>query len=491
MNTNKLNFNYLPLTFISSENEIKNHIVNTIIFRYIQDTYKDVRKLGELLVKSQYGFTASAQESGNVRLLRISDIKNNKVNWDTVPYCDCANVNYLLKKEDILVARTGGTTGKSFYIDEISEDTVFASYLIRLTASNDINPKFIMLFFNTYLYWNQILTMKSGSAQPNVNAEKLKTLIISYCSLELQEKFIEISENINTNTEEFKPLVNKIENALSQYSLIKKQNNIIDENFKLIEKLRQSILQEALEGKLVKQDPNDEPAVELLIKIQTEKEKLINEGKIKKEKPLAPISKDEIPYDLPKGWVWVRLGDIANYGSTGNIEFKEIKDLNTWILDLEDIEKETSKLIQKVRVKEKPFQSNKKVFKKNDVLYGKLRPYLDKVIIADEDGVCTTEIVPIRIYGHIESSFLRYSLKRPDFIFYVNSLTYGTKMPRLGTGDAVKSLHPIPPLNEQKRIVKKINELMKFCDELEEKVKQSKDTIEKLLESLLHELFSK
>ena len=140
-----------------------------------------------------------------------------------------------------------------------------------------------------------------------------------------------------------------------------------------------------------------------------------------------------------------------------SLTYKQIQDKNLWILDLEDIEKETSKLIIRNRINNKMFSSSKKKFVKNDVLYGKLRPYLDKVLIADEDGICTTEIVPIRIYKDILPEYLRYILKSPFFLYYVNNLTYGVKMPRLGTDDAENALLPIPPLSEQKKIVNILN----------------------------------
>ena len=165
------------------------------------------------------------------------------------------------------------------------------------------------------------------------------------------------------------------------------------------ETLKKSILQYAMLGKLVEQNPNDEPASELLKRIKAEKEQLIKDGKIKKEKTLPSITDDEIPYELPQGWEWTRLGEIVNYGSTGSLDYSEELDKNIWILDLEDIEKVSSKLLIKNRIKDKSFNSTKKCFQKGDVLYGKLQPYLDKVLVADEDGICTTEILPLRVYG--------------------------------------------------------------------------------------------
>ncbi|MBT3749720.1 MAG: restriction endonuclease subunit S, partial [Bacteroidetes bacterium] len=208
-----------------------------------------------------------------------------------------------------------------------------------------------------------------------------------------------------------------------------------------VKKLRELILDLAVHGKLVMQDPNDEPASVLLEKIATEKARLIKEGKIKKQKPLPEISEDEKPFGLPDGWYWTRLGEVTTYGITEKSECNDANE-NTWILELEDVEKSTSKLLNKVRVAERPFRSSKNIFLKNDVIYGKLRPYLDKVIIADEVGVCSSEMIPIRGYFGIVPAYLRLVLKSPYFKFYANNFTHGMNLPRLGTEKARLALFP-------------------------------------------------
>ncbi len=210
-----------------------------------------------------------------------------------------------------------------------------------------------------------------------------------------------------------------------------------------IKKLRELILELAVRGKLVPQDPSDEPASVLLERIAAEKTRLVKEGKIKKPKALPEISEEEQYFDLPSTWSWVRLNDIADYNGRPNIEPNNIKG-DVWLLDLEDIEKDTSKLLYRAFYEERESKSNKSTFKCGDVLYGKLRPYLNKVIIADLDGVCTTEIVPIVPGDGLHPAYLKYLLKSPVFQRYVNSLMYGVKMPRLGTEDAIKSVHPLP-----------------------------------------------
>lgn len=233
-----------------------------------------------------------------------------------------------------------------------------------------------------------------------------------------------------------------------------------------VQKLRELILQLAVRGKLVEQDDNDEPASVLLEKIQAEKNKLINEGKIKEADSLPPVIDSNIPYNLPLTWAWVRLGEVVEYNRATKVSPNHIPP-DSWLLELEDIEKDSSKIIQRFTFKERQSKSTKAKFNKEDVLYGKLRPYLNKVIVADCDGFCTTEIVPLRSYFGIFPKYLMYALKTPDFLEYVNSKTYGVKMPRLGTEDGRRSPFPLPPLAEQHRIVTKVDQLIKLCDELE------------------------
>jgi len=233
-----------------------------------------------------------------------------------------------------------------------------------------------------------------------------------------------------------------------------------------VARLRELILTLAVQGKLVPQDPSDEPASELLKKIRVEKDRLIAAGKIKRDKPLAEIAEEEKPFALPQSWEWVRLGDVTNYGSP---QKASVLQPETWVLDMEDIEKSSGRLLQRLRFAERPALSDKNCFCQGDVLYGKLRPYLNKVLVADENGVCTTEIIPFRCYGDYAPQYFRLALSSPLFLDYVNVRSYGMKMPRLGTDDARKAVIPLPPLVEQSRIVTRVEELMRLCDALEAK----------------------
>jgi type I restriction enzyme S subunit len=249
-----------------------------------------------------------------------------------------------------------------------------------------------------------------------------------------------------------------------------------------IHKLRGLIVELAMQGRLLPQEPNDEPASEILSRIKKERAQLEAAGQCKKTKPAPVVTDKEQPYGLPAAWVWVRLGEITNFGQTD--KGGEVTE-RTWVLDLEDIQKDTSVLLRKVSYAERQAKSDKNRFKSGDVLYGKLRPYLNKVIVADEDGVCTTEILPVRGFSGVVPRFLMYALKRPDFLAYVGEKSYGMKMPRLGTEDGRLATLPLAPEAEQHRIVAKIDELMALCDQLEAEQADSESAQTKLVETLL------
>ena len=240
------------------------------------------------------------------------------------------------------------------------------------------------------------------------------------------------------------------------------------------QQLKNSILQMAVQGKLVPQDPNDEPASVLLERIRAEKERLIKEKKIKREKNPSVIFKgadntpyekigdelrplaDEVPFDIPDSWEWVRLGNISSYAETKQKVNATSADPSIWGLDLEDIEK-GGRLLEHKTVGERRAVGDKTVFAKGDILYSKLRPYLLKILVAPDDGICTPEIVPFRVYGGIDPNYIVNYLKSPYVDNLINSITYGVKMPRVGTETMTSLLVPIPPLEEQRRIVEKID----------------------------------
>lgn len=231
--------------------------------------------------------------------------------------------------------------------------------------------------------------------------------------------------------------------------------------------MKASLLQAAMQGKLTTQKAEDGDAKDLLLAICEEKEKLVKEKKGKKEKPLAPITDEEIPFDIPENWVWCRLGEISTYASPkSKINAKEA-DKDTWMLDLEDIEK-GGKLLAKLKVSDKKAIGDKTIFHDGDILYSKLRPYLLKILVASDDGICTPELIPFSMYGNIDTRYIVDLLKSPYVDNAINGATYGLKMPRVGTKTMINLPIPLPPLPEQQRIVEKLDQLLPLCDSLSE-----------------------
>ncbi|MGI2092806.1 restriction endonuclease subunit S [Shewanella oncorhynchi] len=188
---------------------------------------------------------------------------------------------------------------------------------------------------------------------------------------------------------------------------------------------------------------------------------------------------------LPKGWVGCKLGDVVDYGKTVKAVMTNI-DNDAWILELEDLEKDSSKILQRVSFGERKPKSAKNAFKAGDVLYGKLRPYLNKIVIAPEDGICTSEIIPLKVpTGLVDNRFLFYWLKGRVFGDYVNAVSYGVNMPRLGTKDGSNAPMVLAPTTEQKRIVAKLDEVLAQVDIIKARLDRIPAILKRFRQSVL------
>ena len=196
-----------------------------------------------------------------------------------------------------------------------------------------------------------------------------------------------------------------------------------------------------------------------------------------------------MPFEVPEGWVWVTLGSISNYGTSINVQVEDI-DCNEWVLELEDIEKDTAKVIQYLNKKERNINGIRHKFQKGDILYSKLRTYLNKVLVASNNGFCTTEIMPFGTYGILSNEYICHVLRSNYFLDYTLQCGYGVKMPRLSTNDACKGMIPLPPLAEQQRIVDEINHWFALIDMIEQNKSDLqaaiKQTRSKILDLAIH-----
>ncbi|EEG1249381.1 restriction endonuclease subunit S [Salmonella enterica] len=251
-----------------------------------------------------------------------------------------------------------------------------------------------------------------------------------------------------------------------------------------IKKLRELILELAVRGKLVPQDPNDEPASELLKHIAAEKAELVKQGKIKKPKPLPEISEEEKPFELPAGWEWIKISEI------GHDWGQKTPDEDFTYIDVGSINKEYG-IIEEPSIlsaKDAPSRA-RKIVQKGTVIYSTVRPYLLNIAIIESafspEPIASTAFAIIHPYTAMNANFIYYYLRSPVFINYVESCQTGVAYPAINDKQFFSGIIAVPPSSEQARITKKIKELMSLCDQLEQHSLTSLDAHQQLVEPLL------
>ncbi|EHT07938.1 restriction endonuclease subunit S [Klebsiella michiganensis] len=251
-----------------------------------------------------------------------------------------------------------------------------------------------------------------------------------------------------------------------------------------IKKLRELILELAVRGKLVPQDPNDEPASELLKRIAAEKAELVKLGKIKKPKPLPEISEEEKPFELPVGWEWIQISEI------GHDWGQKTPDEDFTYIDVGSINKEFG-IIEEPSIlsaKDAPSRA-RKIVQKGTVIYSTVRPYLLNIAIIEStfspEPIASTAFAIIHPYTAMNANFIYYYLRSPVFINYVESCQTGVAYPAINDKQFFSGIIAVPPSSEQARITKKIKELMSLCDQLEQHSLTSLDAHQQLVETLL------
>ncbi len=319
-------------------------------------------------------------------------------------------------------------------------------WLVLHPLDDKINKEFFYYLLSSKFAYSQFAKAASGGVVRNLNTDKVIATIFPLPSPSEQKR-----------------IVAKIEELFAYADKIGKASDGIAQ---VAQRLDKKILDLAIRGQLVPQDPNDEPASELIKRIEAAKKAT---AKGRKSSRIAasdrPAYETEAPFDIPDSWEWVQLGSISNYGECKSVDAHGVA-ADTWSLDLEEIEKGTGRLLCRKYAGEKTSTSSKHVFSKGMILYSKLRTYLNKVLVADREGVCTSEIIPIALYDNITPEYVRLVLMSPYFLAYTASKDYGVKMPRIGTSDARAALIPLPPINEQGRIVAKVEELKAMISNL-------------------------
>ena len=379
----------------------------------------------------------SAKACGKYRLLRITDIQNNNVQWNNVPYTDFDSnkaESYLLNDGDILFARTGATVGKSYLVQGLTEKAIYASYLIRVQTYDAVLPQYIKFYFESGYYWEQIEQESVGVGQPNVNGSILGNLQIPIPPIHEQNRIV-------LELTRWKDIIDAIEDGTIELESYVKQT-------------KSKILYLAISGKLVPQDPEDEPAIELL-------------------KRINPAFKpcDNSHYEnLPQGWVKLRLGDVCSFERgitfpssakctikqpgmiacirTANVQDNiELDDL--WYVGNEYIKGNTEKLVRKNDIIMSSANSRELVGKVSYVHDLTEQMTFGGFVLNIRANEC---ILPFFLFLMLRTLYLKG--------YYLTIATQTTNIANLNTkilGD-IEIL--LPPLTEQERIINSVTNIL-------------------------------
>ena len=336
------------------------------------------------------------------------------------------------------------------------DDGICTPEIVPFRVYGGIDPSYIVNYLKSPYVDNLINSITYGVKMPRVGTETMTSLLVPIPPLEEQRRIVE--------------KIDEVASAVSAYDVAYQKNEALNSTFP--EALKKSILQEAVQGKLVPQDPSDEPAEALLEHIRAEKQRLVKEGEIKKDKHESVIFRrdnshyekvdgiercidDEIPFDLPESWEWVRFFSVADI-ATNLVRPEEYADYMHIAPD--NIEKATGTLFECHTVQQDKVVSPNHLFYKGQIIYSKIRPLLRKAVIAPFDGLCSADMYPLNTAIN-RKYLLRYMLSDAFNLQVATAMSSRVKMPKINQDELSKILIPIPPMQEQERIVSKIEEL--------------------------------
>ena len=424
---------------------------------------------GNIAQTIQYGYNAPALEHGVIKMVRISDIQENCVLWDNVPYCliDENDIDtYLLKVNDILFARTGGTVGKSFLVEEVPEKAIYAGYLIRTRYSSLLNPRYMKSFMESQLYWEQLKNGTIATAQPNCNGKTLAKMLLPIPPTKEQDRIVK--------------KLTQLSSFLDNYGLCQDRLNLLNEEIK--EQLKKSILQEAIQGKLVTQLAEEGTAQDLLEQIKKEKLNLVKEGKLKKSALATSVIfrgddnkyweksgdsivciDEEIPFGIPSSWSWCRLGNIASVKGGKRIPVGEkltTENTGHMYIRVADMKENTVKTDDIHYISESIYQKIKSYTISTEDLYITVAGTIGSVgeIPKVFDNANLTENADKIVFRGICKKFLMHCLLSNFVQSQIKKCTTKVGQPKLAIVRIEDLLIPLPPIKEQYRIVHKIEQ---------------------------------
>lgn len=407
-------------------------------------------RLGEIITLvsgqdfSPHQYSDTVQE-GFPYITGASNFGNHSIienRWTKTPRC-------IVSRGDLLLVCKGSGYGRVMICNLTSAH--IARQIMGIRQNNNVDVQFILLFLESNF---DILKRFGQGVIPGISRGDVLNMQFPLPPLPEQRRIV-------ARVEALMKEIDKLEQTEKELEAIKAA---------FPADMKASLLQAAMQGKLTEQKAEDGDARDLLLAIREEKEKLVKEKKKKKEKPLAPITDEEIPFDIPENWVWCRLGDLVfNHGQKKPDKTFSYIDVGT----LDNVNHKLNKKENILEGKNAPSRA-RKIVKEGDVLYSTVRPYLHNICVIDRsfshEPIASTAFAVMSCLDGLCNKYLYWSLLSPYFDAYANdpANSKGVAYPAINDTTFYNAIIPLPPLAEQHRIVEKLDQLLPLCDSLSE-----------------------
>lgn len=470
-------------------------LVAMAVYKGLQSKYpsKNLSKIAETTSGGTPSRGNSEYYNGNIPWLKSGELNDGFISCSEEMITTKGLKNSsakLFPKGTLLIAMYGATTGKVALLD-IESSTNQA--VCAVFPNNEIHRDYLFWFFRQHRY--EFIQLSKGGAQPNISQSVINNTKVPIPTIYEQKNIAQFLFTIEKENKISEELINQdlLDDIKLLVNLKQKSNQLLSElnqQLAFVKELRQAYLREAMQGKLVAQSLLDEPAEMLLEKIKAEKEKLIAEGKIKRDKPLLPIKDEEIPFNVPGNWVWCRLGEIINI-SRGRFSIRPRNDPRYFggkypFIQIGSLDEKGSIITEYSQTLNEDGYRVSKMFPKNTIAIAIVGGTIGNLGVLGIDMCFTDSMVGIVPDNNHNQQFILQVLRfKQESI--KNEAYQMAGQPNIKIPTISNLLIPLPPLAEQERIVAKLEKLMKFCDDLEQNIKQSIEQAEMLLETALRE----
>ncbi|MGZ3159495.1 MAG: restriction endonuclease subunit S, partial [Burkholderiaceae bacterium] len=408
-------------------------------------------------------------------------------------------LHFTIEEGDLLFASSGGSWGKTAFFSDPGFKVIVNTSTVRMHPYFKVCSRFYMrAFVDSLSFTNQMLAQLVGM-QPNFGSTHLSKIVLALPPLAEQHRIVakvdelmSLCDQLETQhsnaAEAREKLVSHLLGTLTQsqsaedfsanWQRIAAHFDTLFTTEASIDALKQILLQLAVMGKLVPQDPNDEPASELLRHIQAEKTKLIAEGKIKKSKPLPPITDEEKPFDLPHGWEWIRVSEIAELTTSGSRDWAQyLSDKGAKFVTMGNLSRGSYELrLDNMRYVNPPKdgEGSRTKLEANDLLISITGDVgnLGRIPEGFGEAYINQHTCLLRFVPQCRNRYFPEAMRSPMAALQFNAPQRGIKN-SFRLGDLNEMVIPLPPLAEQYRIVAKVDELMALCDALKTRINEA------------------